>query len=348
MQILSSGSFINLENHEKIEQLVFTAKELAQSAVKTQGFDASEESKRNLAIEIWQGAEYMCRDIEEIQIKNIFISNFLERLEEIKRTSTNPSDSLPKTEITPNDKPPDTDSKDEYLGLISTDQDEDSIETANDLPKPQENLPPIKPNESEKRSEIETARDETKKTTDISETEEMTDVVEEDPNPSDSTEESKVKRIDPQPIKPIILPEQEPYNFEKCTVNATIQLLPTNSETRNIVLSVKTHDFTPQISVHEINGEFTTEKLLPLFETAIEKYKSDLPVKVIDKLRKEKEKGKKKSETFSSNVRTSITSSPNSTDNSAASSGEPTRAEVIDQDANKPVREANPQGSLFG
>ena len=35
MQILSSGSFINLETREKIEQLIFTARELANAASQT-------------------------------------------------------------------------------------------------------------------------------------------------------------------------------------------------------------------------------------------------------------------------------------------------------------------------
>lgn len=33
MKILQSGSFINLENREKIEELIFTAKELAGAAI---------------------------------------------------------------------------------------------------------------------------------------------------------------------------------------------------------------------------------------------------------------------------------------------------------------------------
>lgn len=35
---LSSSSFINLENQEKIEQLIFTAKEIANVSVETEGF----------------------------------------------------------------------------------------------------------------------------------------------------------------------------------------------------------------------------------------------------------------------------------------------------------------------
>lgn len=40
-----------------------------------------------LAVEIWQGAEYMCLDHEEATIKNIFLSNFLERLRDAGRVT---------------------------------------------------------------------------------------------------------------------------------------------------------------------------------------------------------------------------------------------------------------------
>jgi hypothetical protein len=48
MQILSSGSFINLENREKIEQLIFTAKELAKAASQTAGFVNTAERNQRL------------------------------------------------------------------------------------------------------------------------------------------------------------------------------------------------------------------------------------------------------------------------------------------------------------
>lgn len=38
MEILSSGSFVILENREKIEQLIFTANELAKAASQAEGF----------------------------------------------------------------------------------------------------------------------------------------------------------------------------------------------------------------------------------------------------------------------------------------------------------------------
>ena len=82
MEILSSGSFINLENQEKIEQLKFTASELANAALESEGFSGEEEPARKLALEFWQGLEYMCRESERGAIQNIFLNHFLERLSE--------------------------------------------------------------------------------------------------------------------------------------------------------------------------------------------------------------------------------------------------------------------------
>ena len=83
MEILSSGSFITLDGREKIEQLIFTAKELAKAASQSEGFVNAGPSNQSLALEMWRGTEYMCRGHEEATIKNIFLSNFLQNLREI-------------------------------------------------------------------------------------------------------------------------------------------------------------------------------------------------------------------------------------------------------------------------
>ncbi len=89
MEILSSGSFINLENQEKIERLIFTAVELANAAIGTDGFVNEEESGRRLALEFWHGLEYMCRESERATIQNIFLNHFLERLRELRLPAVN-------------------------------------------------------------------------------------------------------------------------------------------------------------------------------------------------------------------------------------------------------------------
>ncbi len=348
MQILSSGSFINTDNQEKIEQLIFTAKEIAETAVKTDGFVNDEENNKRLALDIWQGAEYMCRDVEEAQIKNIFVSNFLERLREIggtkKQTIDSPQEieSAAETEL-PNksDEP-----KDEFLGLVETDETQEppiiNLESgANEIAEEtiktefessEENTDSgIKNEESAKTDEvlkIETVEPEICET-EISKPCEQNESVEKE---SDSAKDS------------LILPEKEPYKWDKCTVTATIQLLPSETEKRRAVLSVRTHDFPPQISVHEFVGEANPEQLLPELEKAFEKYQADLPVKVMDKLKKEKKTAKKQSR--KTPTKTSEESPKKSLDNKPEA-----KTEVKTSESQKvmiPKPERSVQGNLFG
>jgi hypothetical protein len=85
MDILSSGSFVPLDNKERMERLVLTAKTLATEVSRTEGFQSSGPSNYQLGLEMWKGAEYMCRAHEEANIKNIFLSKFLETLREIEK-----------------------------------------------------------------------------------------------------------------------------------------------------------------------------------------------------------------------------------------------------------------------
>lgn len=83
MEILGAGAFINLENQEKIEQLKYTAIELGKAALETEGFINEEAPARKLALEFWQGLEYMCRETELATIQNIFVGQFLEHLRDL-------------------------------------------------------------------------------------------------------------------------------------------------------------------------------------------------------------------------------------------------------------------------
>lgn len=85
MDILSSGSFVPLDNKERMEQLAFTAKTLATEVSRAEGFQNSGPSNYQLGLEMWKGAEYVCRAHEEANIKNIFLSKFLETLREIEK-----------------------------------------------------------------------------------------------------------------------------------------------------------------------------------------------------------------------------------------------------------------------
>lgn len=342
MEILSSGSFINTDNQEKIEQLKFTALQLANATAEKDGFINEEEACKKLGLEFWQGLEYMCRDTEEAAIKNIFLSHFLERLAELRKTEN----------MAKSDLPNESKAKDEFLGVlaeISEDEEEDEetiiaeerkaiIEEGskrtvefpaldNDSAENEES----KPDDtvlSESKVELSgTLADETSK-----------------PDASNSNEKPQ-KEIVPKVFQ---LPEKESYQFDKCTVTSTIQLLPTDTDKRRAVLSVRTHDFAPQISVHEFTGEVNSANLLSALDGAFEKYKTDLPVKVMDKLKKEKDAGKKKSRKKPAKTETKEVAPNKSEEIKAVSKPEVKTSENVTPNVIIPKPEGSVQGSLFG
>ena len=311
MEILSSGSFVNLENQGKIEQLAYTAREIAAAAVETNGFVNEEENNKRLALEIWQGAEYMTRDHEEAQIKNVFINNFLDRLRELGGApetalidSENSAGTVEENSLDETAAP-----RDEFLGFVGTAEVSEQ-ESAGQISPAEENaLEPANQGVSAPISNAVTNNQEEKAgdnfvEPDSSLTEATPDTENAKPGEGESqkanqlSESGEVENIQAetspkQSFGAITLPEKEPYQFDKCTVTATIQLLPTDAGIRRAVLSVRTHNFAPQISVVELNDGATPAQLLPALESAFERYKTDLPVKVMDKMKREKSAGKK-------------------------------------------------------
>ena len=85
MQILNRGSFVPLENREKIDQLIYTAREMATEMSRYEGFQNKSQTNHQLGLEVWTGSEYVCRAHEEANIRNLFLSKFLERLREIEK-----------------------------------------------------------------------------------------------------------------------------------------------------------------------------------------------------------------------------------------------------------------------
>ena len=347
MQILSSGSFINTDNQEKIEQLIFTAKEIAETAVKTDGFVNGEENNKRLALDIWQGAEYMCRDAEEARIKNIFVSNFLERLREIGGTKKQTIDSPQEIEFaTEIELPNKTDaSKDEFLGLVATDETQESETTKFESYEIAEEAINAEIELSQEQNDSGIKNDESAKNDEILEMETVAPETGETEISKPSEQNESIEKESGSAKDSLQLPEKEPYKWDKCTVTATIQLLPAETEKRRVVLSVRTHDFPPQISVHEFAGEAKTEQMLPALEQAFEKYQADLPLKVMDKLKKEKKTAKKQSR--KTPAKTSEESPKKSTDNRTVTNTEVRTGENASQNVIIPA-ERSVQGNLFG
>ncbi len=108
-------------------------------------------------------------------------------------------------------------------------------------------------------------------------------------------------------------------------MTTTIQLLPVEADhKRRAVVSVRTHDFAPQISVVELNDGATPAQLLPALQSAFEKYKTDLPVKVMNKMKREKSAGKKQF------VKTAIETKPSQSANSTSAGGDKTESKAVE------------------
>ncbi|HQU94423.1 MAG TPA: hypothetical protein PLK77_19155, partial [Pyrinomonadaceae bacterium] len=137
MEILNSGSFIPLDNREKIEQLIFTARTLASEVSRSEGFQSSGQSNQEIGLELWKGAEYMTRAHEEVTIRNLFLSKFLETLREIERETPQRA-SAPAKQLVEDDRGPDSamssatqtkietestvKARDEFLGVVDSDE----------------------------------------------------------------------------------------------------------------------------------------------------------------------------------------------------------------------------------
>lgn len=324
MQILPSGSFINLDNGEKIEQLIFTAKTIADSAVETEGFTSSEENNQSLALEIWQGAEYMTREHERTRIQNLFVGNFLERLREVAPApaqAANDAQETVESGAAENSPVEANASKDEFLGFVSSAAANEIQEIAVESDYVAENTEATSPTEifassDEAAASIQNSARETVESVEslTSETIETQTVKPESDNAIEPKREietpiaevSQTVKAESSAIGAITLPEKEPYRWEDCLVTATIQLLPIEAGMRRVVVSVKTHDFAPQISLAELIGAeaATPENLVRSLGEAFEKYKTDLPVKVMDKMKREKSSGKKQTSKTAQEVKT--------------------------------------------
>lgn len=312
MKILTAGSFINLENDEKIERLKNTAQELAKAAAEqTEGLTGDTDAGKKLGLELWQGLEYMCRDAEKGAIRNIFLTVFLERLKSLR-----PINSSAKQDPLPDEAKP----NDEFLGVVddAPETDEEIIEAetraviAGYSQLSDETSAPAAEVIQNEFEQNEIARNKSSvNSTEISPPPESgiawtaseIESTETAPEAGEqSQEETNAKLDENRANQAIQIPEKEPYNFARCTVTATVQLLPVSegNPSRKAVLSIRTHDFAPQIQMVEISAENSlTAELASNLERVFEKYKSDLPLRVMDKLKKEKSSRKNPTKTKS-------------------------------------------------
>ena len=298
MEILNSGSFVPLDNREKIEQLIFTARTLAAEVGRNEGFKSSGQSNQQIGLELWNGAEYMTRSHEEVTIRNIFLSKFLEGLREVERepanhvaVATRPTIPLeernntsntivsPVTQIEVGSGESDV-QQDEFLGVV------ESEPSTEDRPSYSNECSP----EFEDEIAGMIADDRETEVVSVTASEEAVHPSEENSgDPADV-----VPLSEDHSIKSVVLAEKEPYNFDSCTVTAVIQLLPETNGVRDCVLSVRSHDFAPQIVFSNIAGEASRTDLSARLFDALDQYRTALPGLAAEKLKKEKPSTKKR------------------------------------------------------
>ena len=341
MEILNSGSFIPLDNRERIEQLIFTARTLAEEVSRNDGFQSSGQSNQQIGLELWNGAQYMTRSHEEVTVRNIFLSKFLERLREIERespklpsvtnappmpsgekfiTSETAVSPVPPIEVESNELRA---QQDEFLGVVdSEDQTEERPSYANEcIPECEDEIASILSSAgtgnvvdldgeqseegnyripTEARGEVGESVASADSETRADDGEIDIDSLVEDKKPSQLSEASSGTQgevesiVGEQSVKPVILSEQEPYNFDSCTVTAVIQLLPEAEGVRDCVLSVRSHNFAPQILFSNITDESGRSDLSAHLSDALDQYRNALPGLVAEQLKKDKPPTKKR------------------------------------------------------
>lgn len=334
MDILNSGSFVTLDNREKIDQLIYTARELATEVSRAEGFQNGGQTNHQLGLEMWKGAEYLCRSHEEANIRNLFLSKFLERLREIEKERGTQTKSVvarpdssafapvPKTEpvsiqtpaITqarPEQLPP-NEARDEYLGVLSGDDAENKRPSYADecVPECEADIEAIvdrldyetaAPDDDHPSGEIGTlaVQPETGAVSEVGAIETAADRSESverggsNDVPDEEARPDLTEPVEPESIPSIVLAEKEPYNLDACTITAVIQVLPEASGIRKCVVSVRTHDFAPMVTVSEGNAGAILPHVSAALNDALARYRIDLPAKAADKLKKEKPAAKK-------------------------------------------------------
>lgn len=368
MEILNRGSFVPLENRERIDQLIYTAREMATEMSRDEGFQNKSQTNHQLGLEVWTGSEYVCRAHEEANIRNLFLSKFLERLREIEKennvqvktvapTTTPivtepvqhptsvPVSVQPPVERTVPEQPPQSTGQDEYLGLLPTsDQPDTHISSFADECTPGydpdieaivDRLDNEKPERETGRlsepTSIESAPPQTADTVNApvkATAHDHPPVVE--PNvPGDAATETgqteevqndAAETIAPESIESIVIAEKEPYNFDSCTVTAVVQLLPQAEGVRKCVVSVRTHDFTPHITIVDVSAANVLDQLSGTLGLAFEQYRNELPAMAADKMKKEKPAAKKQTKSGSkAKSATAQTKAVTKTETSAAS-----------------------------
>ncbi len=91
---------------------------------------------------------------------------------------------------------------------------------------------------------------------------------------------------------------REPFEFEKCTINLNLTLLPAElgKNARKIIVGATSHNLPPEIDFLEISKGGDLTQIAHLVREKLARFRQTLPVKYIEQLRASKAKSAKKSE----------------------------------------------------
>lgn len=336
MEILNKGSFVPLDNRERVGQMIFTAKTFAAEIAKNAGFQNNGPTNQQLALEMWKGSEYMTRAHEEATIKNLFLSNFLKELcEAVEETNGKPVSALPQ----PIGEPPSGEtsisgnieetvkansSDDEFLGIVSSEEPTTSKESRPSYadeckPECEDEIVEMINCSAKEMPGSQTDNisvPETPPTTapaTIAASASLTSTTESEP----ATQRVAVVDSRSITIAPIVLAEEEPFNFDSCTITAVIQLLPISDGFRKCVVSVRSHDFLPIINIDRLTAGRIRDEVKVSLEKALITYRSELPALAAEKMKKYAQANKK-----AANKSSSTSKSPSKTVEASGKSAE--------------------------
>ncbi|MEJ7860487.1 MAG: hypothetical protein WKF90_02505 [Pyrinomonadaceae bacterium] len=135
---------------------------------------------------------------------------------------------------------------------------------------------------------------------------------------------------------------REPFEFEKCTINLNLTLLPAElgKNTRKVIVGAVSHNLPPEIDFLEIaeNGNLT--QIADAVREKLERFKQTLPVKYIEQLRASKTKSAKKTAPTKATTTAAPTQSAVDPATAAKRSGEQKAPETIHAETEKPQPEA--------
>ncbi len=145
-------------------------------------------------------------------------------------------------------------------------------------------------------------------------------------------------------VSAVVADGREPFEFEKCTINLNLTLLPAEpgKNARKVIVGATSHNLPPEIDFLEITEGGDLTQIAELVRAKLARFRQTLPVKYIEQLRASKAKSAKK--VAPTKVTTAATAAPTqpatNQSNRTKESGEQKAAETKRAETGKPQPEA--------